>query len=109
MRKEHILNSPRFEEYKKKKSKNLRKKVYLILFLFLVIFISLVFISRIKKINIDQIIVTGNKVVDTKDIENIAADDVTYCDIALAPDAGQHRCREFGQRGAGRDDGQSDK
>ena len=85
MRKEHILNSPRFEEYKKKKSKNLRKKVYLILFLFLVVFISLVFISRIKKINIDQIIVTGNKVVDTKDIENITQQKLDQKYIWLFP------------------------
>ena len=85
MRKEHILNSPRFEEYKKKKSKNLRKKVYIFLFLFLIVFISLVFVSRIEKINIDQIIVLGNKVIDTKDIENIAQEKLDQKYIGLFP------------------------
>ncbi|MES2416227.1 MAG: hypothetical protein V4504_00805 [Patescibacteria group bacterium] len=69
MRKEHILNSPRFEEYRNKKSKILKRKILIIFFLFVALVIACTFISRIEKIRIDQVVVSGNKVIDIKDVE----------------------------------------
>ncbi len=69
MHKKNILNSPRLLEIKKKKKRVIRNRIIFILVLLLVLFIALCFISRIPKLNIESVVVEGNKIIDTKDIE----------------------------------------
>ncbi len=68
-KKKRVLSSPRLKELKNKKKRDLRNKILFFIFLFLVFLFGLSFASRIKKININNIQISGNKVIDTKDIE----------------------------------------
>ncbi|MFZ2072683.1 MAG: FtsQ-type POTRA domain-containing protein [Minisyncoccia bacterium] len=72
MKKNNILSSKRLEELKKKKRKILRNKILFFVFIFLVFFIGLAFLSRWQNLNINTVVVSGNKVIDTKSIEEIA-------------------------------------
>ena len=69
MHKKNILNSPRLLEIKKKKKRVIRNRIIFILVCILVLFIALCFISRIPKLNIKSVVIEGNKIIDTKDIE----------------------------------------
>lgn len=73
MNKNSVLNSPKFQEYKKQKRQVLRKKILIWFFIGIIFITGLVFVSRIKKINIDmsQITISGNKIVETNDIQKI--------------------------------------
>lgn len=73
MNKNSVLNSPKFQEYKKQKRQVLRKKILIWFFVVVVFIVGLVFASRIKKINIDisQIIISGNKIVELNDIHKV--------------------------------------
>ena len=73
----NILNSPRLEELKIQRRKVLHIKILIGIFLFLIFLTGLIFISRWKKININNIVVSGNEVVDTEDIENVVQSDIT--------------------------------
>jgi len=69
MKNRSVLNSPRFLSLKKKKRQILRKKIFFLIFLFFLIFIGSSFLAKWEKLNIDNIQITGNKVVETKTIE----------------------------------------
>jgi len=70
MQKRNVLNSKHLEELKRKKRRILRIKIIFFVFIFIIFIIGLVFLSRWKNINIDTITVSGNKVVETKEIED---------------------------------------
>ncbi|HAS80547.1 MAG: hypothetical protein UR25_C0001G0153 [Candidatus Nomurabacteria bacterium GW2011_GWE1_32_28] len=74
--KNSALNSPRILELKKKKYETLRKKIYFFIFLFFLILVGLSFLSRWDNLNIDNIEVSGNKVIETKVIEDIVKDKI---------------------------------
>ncbi len=77
MRNKIVLNSPRLQKIKKGRNKVLRKKIaFFVLFLF-IIFIAFVFISRWQKLNINNIQITGNKVIESKTLEEIVKKDIS--------------------------------
>ena len=71
MKKRDILNSPRLLELKKHRRRIVLNKILFSVFVCLVLFIILVFISRLNKLNIFEIKITGNKIVDTELINDV--------------------------------------
>lgn len=59
-------------EIKKKKRKIFKNKMLLVSGLFVILFVGLCFISRIERISINTVTVSGNKIIDTELIKNIA-------------------------------------
>ncbi len=70
--KRDILNSPRLSELKKHRRRAFQNKVLIFVFGFLVVSAFLIYISRLPTLNIDNIIVVGNKVVETEMIKEVA-------------------------------------
>lgn len=62
----NILNSPRLLELKNKKKKIFIRKLIIFSVLFLILVGTLSYISRIKRLNIAEVQVQGNKVIDTE-------------------------------------------
>lgn len=77
MKNRSVLDSPRFLELKKKKHKILLKKIFFIVFLFVLLLVGLSFLSRWEKININSIQISDNKVVETKMIEKIVQEKIS--------------------------------
>ena len=77
MKNRSVLNSPRLLELKRKKRRKLiNKLLLLILFLFLVL-VGLSFLSKWEKINIHEIQISGNKIIDTNNIEEVVREDIS--------------------------------
>jgi len=72
-----VLSSPRLLELKKKKHKILFKKIFFLVFLFILILIGLSFFSKWQKLNINNIQISGNKVIETKMIEDVVKEKIT--------------------------------
>lgn len=72
-----VLNSPRLLELKKKKHKILRRKIFFLICFFILISVGLSFLSKWEYININNIQITGNKVIETKMIENVIKEKIT--------------------------------
>ena len=72
MKKKSILNSPRLLEMKKKRRTVVKRKIFVFSAIFVVVLVGLCFVSRIEKININTVEVSGNKVIDTEFIKEIA-------------------------------------
>lgn len=70
MRKKVVLNSPRLQELRLKKHKSARKKAILFAVFILIVIIGLSIASRITAFNIKKIVVSGNDVIETKDVED---------------------------------------
>lgn len=77
MKKKSILNSPRLNAIKKRRRKVYRNRVIFFAICFLIIFVGLAFISRIDKININEIKISGNKIIETKDIEEVVKENIS--------------------------------
>ena len=77
MRRKYILHAPHIEELKNKKRKVLKKKIIFSLICFLFIFIGLIFLSRWQRININNIEISGNKVIETEAIKSIVQKNIT--------------------------------
>jgi len=71
MKKRNVLNSPRLSALKKKRRRSLRNKILFLVFFFLILFIGLVFLSRIDDFNVDKLIINGNKITDTELINEV--------------------------------------
>ena len=71
MRNKIVLNSPRFIELKKKQHKAIRRKILFITIFFIFVLVGLSFLSKWQALNISDIKITGNKVIETKTIEDI--------------------------------------
>jgi hypothetical protein len=67
--KRNVLNSSRLIELKKHRHKATRNKILFFLCGILIIFVLLVFLSKLKNLNISNIEVSGNQVVDTNSIK----------------------------------------
>ncbi len=76
MKKKYILHSPHIEQLKKKKRKVFRNRIIFFGICFLIIFTGLIFLSRWQKLNIENIQISGNKVIETNDIENLVRSDL---------------------------------
>jgi hypothetical protein len=76
MKNSSVLNSPRLLELKRKKNKILRKKILIYLCIFVAIIIGLSFLSKWQKLNIIDIQISGNKVIETNLIEEIAKEKI---------------------------------
>jgi hypothetical protein len=83
--KRSVLNSPRLKELKRKKSVVLRNKILLSLFSLLAIFVGLGYLSKWQKLNIENIEITGNKVVETESIEQVVKKNITGRYLWLFP------------------------
>lgn len=77
MMKKSVLNSPRLLKFKKGERKVLFRKIFFLTFLFFLILVGLSFLSEWQKLNIDNIVISGNKVVETKMIEDIVREKIS--------------------------------
>ncbi|MFA4975161.1 MAG: hypothetical protein WC839_01170 [Candidatus Paceibacterota bacterium] len=75
--KKSVLSSPRLVELKKKKHQILRRKILFFLLLFILITTFLSFFSKWKEVNINNIVVLGNKVIETKTITDLVNEKIT--------------------------------
>lgn len=80
-----VLNSPRLLGLKKKKNKELRRKMFLLIIFLILILVGLSFLSRWQKLNINDIEVSGNKVIDTDEIKSIANKDISGYYFGIFP------------------------
>jgi hypothetical protein len=71
MRKNVVLNSPRLLELKRKKHKFARRKAIILLVIILILILGLSLASRISAFKINSVLVSGNKIIETKMIEEI--------------------------------------
>jgi len=71
MRNKKILNSPRLLELKKRRRRAKEKKVAIALVILVLFITGLTYLSRINKLNIKNINITGNKVIDSNEIKSI--------------------------------------
>ena len=69
IQKRDVLNSPRLLKLDKKRRKIFLKKFSIFMLGLLVILFCLAYISRIKKLNISEIKISGNKIIDTQTIK----------------------------------------
>lgn len=76
MQRKTVLNSPRLDEFKKKRQKAYRNKIILFSFIILIILAGLSFASRLPKININEVNISGNKITDTEAMKNIVTQDL---------------------------------
>ncbi len=77
MQKRNVSNSPHLNELKRKRHRTLKNKITVLFLLFLTILVGFVFLARWQKVNIINIQISGNKIIDTKMIEQIAKDKLT--------------------------------
>ncbi len=70
--KHDVSTTPRLQELKKSRRRNLRNKLIFFGVGVLAIFIALGFLSRISALNIKNVAVTGNAVIDSEDIQKVA-------------------------------------
>lgn len=69
MRKRNVLESPRLNELKKKRRKETLKIFFICIFVFLVVFVGLVYLSRMEELHISEIKIEGNNTIDSGMIE----------------------------------------
>ena len=72
-----VLDSPKLQELKRNRRRRLQNKIFFYVGSVLAIFIILVFISRINKLNISVINISGNKIIDTEQIKEIVSRDIS--------------------------------
>ncbi len=71
MKKRDVLNSPRLNELKKRRRRDLQIKILLIVVSLASLFSLLVYVSRIEKLNIREVKISGNKVIETETINEL--------------------------------------
>ncbi|MFN4181109.1 MAG: cell division protein FtsQ/DivIB, partial [Candidatus Paceibacteria bacterium] len=74
MRSKSVLDTPRLRELRKQRRDVLKRRVWITLGVFLVLFVGLGFLARAKEVNIVAVSVTGNKIVDKEALENFTWD-----------------------------------
>ncbi len=83
--KRNVLNSPRLSELKKRRQRAILNKILIASFGFLVIFILLVYSSRLSSLNIAEIQIGGNKVTDTEMIKAVVQEQIAGKYMFLFP------------------------
>lgn len=74
--KKYLSDSPKLTELRQQKNNNFKKKIIISLIIFLLIIVGLIFLSNWKEINIQTINVSGNKIVESSEIEKIVKDTI---------------------------------
>jgi len=74
--KKSVLSSPRLLELKNKKRRVFLKRIFLWFFLLILILVGLSFLSKWQKLNINNIQISGNKVIETKMIEDVVKEKI---------------------------------
>ena len=77
MKKRSILNSPRLKEIKRKRRNVYRNRIIFFVICFLILFTGLTFVSRISKFNISEVQILGNKIIETKAIEQTVQENLS--------------------------------
>lgn len=72
MQRRDVLHSPRLVELKRKRRKLLMKKILFWVIFILLFTIPVAYISRMDKLNISAVEVRGNRVIDSRDIREVA-------------------------------------
>jgi hypothetical protein len=68
MQQRNVLNSPRLLDLKKRRRKAILVKIILFVLVFVIVFGSLSYLSGIKSLNINNIEITGNKIIESDTI-----------------------------------------
>ena len=71
LKKQSVLSSPRLVELEKKKQKKIKTKIIIILIIFFLVLLGISFTSRIPAFNINNVIISGNKIIETKEIKDV--------------------------------------
>jgi hypothetical protein len=77
MQKRNVLNSPRLLELKHKRQRAAINKFLYSAILFFILFSVFIYVCRIPRLNIQEIKVTGNKVLDTEDMVSYIKSEIT--------------------------------
>ena len=85
MQKRNVLNSPRLLELKKHRRRVALSKILMSLLAFLVIFFLLAYFSNFKSLNINNVEITGNKVIDTEALKTTIQEQMTGKYLWLFP------------------------
>lgn len=85
MQKRNILNSPKLLELKRRKRQILIRKIIIFAVLFLILIAALSFISKISRLNIQEVTVSGNKVIDTERVQALVQRDTAGKYLWLFP------------------------
>src|SRR3989338_8681970 len=76
-KKRNVLSSVRLSELKRKKRKLVQKKIFIYFVILLFILVGMVFLFNWSKLNISTVVVLGNKVVDSEQIEKKVWDKIS--------------------------------
>ncbi len=71
MRRKDVLSSPRLLELKKRRRRDLQNKILFVFLACISLFSLFVYLSRLSKLNIQNIEISGNKVIETDSIRQI--------------------------------------
>jgi hypothetical protein len=85
MQKRNVLHSPRLIELKRKKRKIILIKIGIFLLVFLAVIAFLAYMSRIRRLNIGNVEITGNSLVETLAIENTIKEETSGKYLWLFP------------------------
>ena len=77
IKRRNVLESPRLLELKKKKRQVLMRKIFVFGFLFVLIIVGLTLLSRIQRLNINDIQVEGNKVIDSETVRELIQKEIS--------------------------------
>jgi hypothetical protein len=76
MQKRNVLNSPRLLELKRHRRRVVFKKILLYLLGLTVIFVLLIYLSRLNSLNISKVEILGNRMLETEAVKKTVADQV---------------------------------
>ncbi len=85
MHKRNVLESPRLSELKKKKKKIFIRKIIIFGIILVLLVVGMSFLSRVKKLNIYEISVEGNKIIDTDTVRKVTEEKLSDYYIWLFP------------------------
>ena len=77
MQKRNVLNSSRLLKLKKNRQKTAINKVLFVLLGLVIIFIALVYFSRLSSLNINNIEISGNQIVETSAIKDVVQQQIS--------------------------------
>lgn len=72
MQRRKVFDSPRLLELKNRRRKNFQTKILFFILVIIIFFISIGYLSRIQRLKIKEISISGNKVIETDEIKKIA-------------------------------------
>src|SRR3989344_772689 len=85
MKRRDILKSPKLAEMKRRKRGAVLKKMLLNLFILAILVAGITYASRINSLNIEEVRISGNKIVETAQITEIAQNNLSGHYLWLLP------------------------